>query len=111
MQTAEQVVLALTGGVVSTAVNIPAVSAEDMEVLGPFIPLAQRLGRIAAALADGRRAHRGRAHGPDRRARHPPADARVLTGMFAGRTEEDVNLVNAPTLAEERGRALRASAR
>ena len=30
-----------------TAVNIPAVSAEDMEVLGPFVPLAQRLGRIA----------------------------------------------------------------
>ena len=40
VQTAEQVVNALTGGVVSTAVNIPAVSAEDMEVLGPFIPLA-----------------------------------------------------------------------
>ena len=27
----------------------------------------------------------------------------VLTGVFAGRTEEEVNLVNAPTLAEERG--------
>ena len=24
-------------------------------------------------------------------------------GLFAGRTEEEVNLVNAPTLAEERG--------
>ena len=30
----------------------------------------------------------------------------VLTGIFAGRTEEDVNLVNAPTLAEERGIAV-----
>ena len=76
VQTAEQVVAALTGGVVSTAVNIPAVSAEDMEVLGPFIPLALRLGRIAAALAEPeRRARRGRAHGPDRRARHAPAHA------------------------------------
>jgi D-3-phosphoglycerate dehydrogenase len=27
----------------------------------------------------------------------------VLNGLFAGRTEEDVYLVNAPTLAEERG--------
>ena len=76
VQTAEQVVAALTGGVVSTAVNIPAVSAEDMEVLGPFIPLAQRLGQIAAELADSGRPRRGRAHGPDRRARHPAADAR-----------------------------------
>ncbi len=49
MQTAEQVVAALTGGVVSTAVNIPAISAEDTEVLGPFVPLALRLGRIARA--------------------------------------------------------------
>ena len=36
-QSAEQVVAALTGGVVSTAVNIPAIGAEDMDVLGPFL--------------------------------------------------------------------------
>src|SRR4029079_7073431 len=42
-QTAEQVVAALTGGVVSTAVNIPAVSAEDIDVLGPFFPLLRGL--------------------------------------------------------------------
>ena len=53
VQTAEQVVAALTGGVVSTAVNIPAVSAEDMEVLGPYLPLVQRLGRLATALVEG----------------------------------------------------------
>ena len=54
-QTAEQVVAALTGGVVSTAVNIPAVGAEDMEVLGPFLPLCRQLGRLAMALAEGAR--------------------------------------------------------
>src|SRR5436309_10435549 len=36
-QAAEQIVAALTGGVVTTAVNIPAVAAEDMEALGPFL--------------------------------------------------------------------------
>src|SRR5205085_9696903 len=46
IQTAEQVVAALTGGVVTTAVNIPAVAPEDMDVLGPFVPLGQQLGRI-----------------------------------------------------------------
>jgi D-3-phosphoglycerate dehydrogenase len=103
VQTAEQVVLALTGGVVSTAVNIPAVSAEDMEVLGPYIPLAQRLGRIAAGLAEGVERieveHMGRIAERDTRL----LTLSVLTGIFGGRTEEDVNLVNAPTLAEERG--------
>jgi D-3-phosphoglycerate dehydrogenase len=106
VQTAEQVVLALTGGVVSTAVNIPAVSAEDMEVLGPYIPLAQRLGRIAAGLAEGVERieveHMGRIAERDTRL----LTLSVLTGVFAGRTEEDVNLVNAPTLAEERGIAV-----
>src|SRR5690348_12584941 len=53
VQTAEQVVNALTGAVVSTAVNIPAIPAEDMELLGPFLPLCRRLGRLAMALAQG----------------------------------------------------------
>src|SRR5947209_3463742 len=52
-QSAEQVVAALGGGVVSTAVNIPSIEPEDMEVLGPFLPLATQLGRLAMALAEG----------------------------------------------------------
>ena len=40
-QAAEQVVAALTGGSVTTAVNVPAVAAEDLEVLGPFLPLCR----------------------------------------------------------------------
>ncbi|HEX6024049.1 MAG TPA: phosphoglycerate dehydrogenase [Solirubrobacter sp.] len=103
IQTAEQVVAALTGGVVSTAVNIPAVSAEDMEVLGPFIPLAQRLGTIAASLTESvdrvEVEHMGRIAERDTRL----LTLSVLNGLFRGRTEEEVNLVNAPALAEERG--------
>ena len=102
-QTAEQVVAALTGGSVTTAVNIPAISGEDMEVLGPYVPLAQKLGKIAASLAESVERveieYLGRIAERDTRL----LTLSVLTGLFAGRTEEDVNLVNAPTLAEERG--------
>src|ERR1019366_1535403 len=52
-QAADQVVAALTGGVVTSAVNVPAISPEDSEILGPFVPLCRALGRIAIALADG----------------------------------------------------------
>src|SRR4051812_36049712 len=52
-QAAEQVVAALTGGVVSTAVNIPSIPPEDFEVLGPFLPLCRALGAIAVRLAPG----------------------------------------------------------
>jgi D-3-phosphoglycerate dehydrogenase / 2-oxoglutarate reductase len=105
VQTAEQVVAALTGGVVSTAVNIPAVSADDMEVLGPFLPLCRGLGRLAMALAQGSSVERVECEFMGRIAER---DTRLLTlsvldGLLAGHTEEDVNLVNAQSLAEERG--------
>jgi D-3-phosphoglycerate dehydrogenase / 2-oxoglutarate reductase len=104
-QAAEQVVAALTGGVVTTAVNVPAVRAEDMKELGPFLPLAQSLGRIAAALAPG-----GSTDSVDVEYLGGVAerDTRLLTvqvlkGVLGGKTEEEVNDVNAPGLAEERG--------
>jgi D-3-phosphoglycerate dehydrogenase / 2-oxoglutarate reductase len=104
-QSAEQVLAALTGGVVSTAVNIPAIGAEDMEVLGPFLPLATQLGRLAMELAEGSSVERIEAAFLGRIA---DFDTRLLTlaviqGALQGRTEEDVNLVNAPTMAQQRG--------
>ncbi|HSZ03666.1 MAG TPA: phosphoglycerate dehydrogenase [Solirubrobacteraceae bacterium] len=104
-QSAEQVVAALTGGVVSTAVNIPAVGAEDMATLGPFLPLAKQLGRLAMELAEGSSVERIEAAFMGRIASF---DTRMLTlavivGALQGRTEEEVNLVNAPTMAQQRG--------
>ena len=46
-QAAEQVVAALTGGVVTTAVNVPAVAGEDLEALGPYLRLASTLAGSA----------------------------------------------------------------
>src|SRR4029078_9011057 len=48
--TAEQVSAALTGGVVTNAVNITAVRPETMEVLAPFVPLCEKLGHLAQGL-------------------------------------------------------------
>jgi D-3-phosphoglycerate dehydrogenase len=104
-QAAEQVVAALTGGVVSSAVNVPAVAAEDMEVLGPFLPLCRQLGKLAMALAEGSSVDRvevellGRIAERDTR----PLAVAVLLGVLSGHTEEEVNAVNAPAIAEERG--------
>ena len=104
VQTAEQVVAALTGGVVSTAVNVPAVSSEDMEVLGPFLPLARRLGRLVMGLAEASTLERIEVEYLGRIAER---DTRLLTlsalnGVLS-HTGEDVNLVNATAVAEERG--------
>jgi D-3-phosphoglycerate dehydrogenase / 2-oxoglutarate reductase len=104
-QAAEQVAAALTGGVVTSAVNVPAVRPEDLEELGPFVPLSDALGRIAAALAEGSSIdaveveYLGRIAERDTRL----LTVQVLKGILRGRTEEQVNDVNAPTLAAERG--------
>jgi D-3-phosphoglycerate dehydrogenase len=104
-QAAEQVLAALTGGVVTSAVNVPAIPAEDQDVLGPFVPLCQSLGRIAVALAEGSSIDRitveflGRVAERDTRL----LTVQVLLGVLAGHTEEPVNAVNAPAIAEDRG--------
>ena len=101
---AEQVAAALDGGLVTNAINIPVVGAEDLEVLGPFIPLAARLGRLAVELAGGhsRRialSYTGALSDHDTRL----LTVAALNGAFQGRVEQAVNYVNAPVIAAERG--------
>jgi D-3-phosphoglycerate dehydrogenase len=102
--TAEQVTEALTGGVVTNAVNIAAVRPEAMEALAPFVPLCEKLGRLAQGLGDGSvdrvtAEFRGRIASHDTRL----LGIAVMAGILSGNTEEPVNLVNAPQMAEERG--------
>jgi D-3-phosphoglycerate dehydrogenase len=101
---AEQVAAALEGGLVTNAVNIPVIGAEDLEVLGAYIPLAAKLGRLVMELAEGRV--------EELRLTYFGAlaqyDTRLLTvaalnGAFQGRSDQPVNYVNAPMIAAERG--------
>jgi D-3-phosphoglycerate dehydrogenase / 2-oxoglutarate reductase len=101
---AEQVVAALEGGLVTNAVNMPAVAADELEHLGPFLPLASNLGALAVELAGGNPTRLDLTYLgllADR-------DTRLLTvaalnGAFHGRVEQPVNYVNAPLVARERG--------
>jgi D-3-phosphoglycerate dehydrogenase len=101
---AEQVAAALDGGLVTNAVNIPAIGTEELEVLGPYVPLAARLGRIAMELADGVAeeititVYGGLADYETRL-----LTVAALNGAFQGRADRPVNYVNAPLVAEERG--------
>jgi D-3-phosphoglycerate dehydrogenase len=101
---AEQIVAALDGGLVTNAVNIPVIGAEDLEVVGPYVPLASRLGRIAMELADGAAeeiaitVYGGLADYDSRL-----LTVAVLNGAFQGRADRPVNYVNAPLIAAEHG--------
>ena len=101
---AEQVVAALEGGLVTNAVNIPTLRAEDIEALAPYVPLAAKLGRLAMELAQGRAerielTYYGVLAQFDTRL----LSVAALNGAFQGRTDQPVNYVNAPLVAAERG--------
>jgi D-3-phosphoglycerate dehydrogenase len=101
---AEQVAAALEGGLVTNAVNIPVIGAEDLEVLGAYIPLSAKLGRLAMELAQGRvdelrLTYFGTLAQYDTRL----LTVAALNGAFQGRADQPVNYVNAPLIAAERG--------
>ena len=73
-------------------------------MLGPFIPLAAKLGRLALDLARGET----RKITLEYYGELAEYDTRLLTvaalnGAFQGRTDQPVNYVNAPLVAAERG--------
>ena len=105
-QAAEQIVASLTGGSVTTAVNIPAIPEEDIEALTPFLPLARALGKIAASLDEEAAIETVKV---DFLGGIAARDTRllglnVLMGVLAAKGgAEDLNEVNAPALAKQRG--------
>ena len=103
---AEQVLLSLAGDFVPYAVNVAATDVSD--VVRPFMPLAEQLGRFFGCLHDGL---------PDGleiecQGELAAVSTGILTlsalkGVFSGSTDEPVSYVNAPQLAEERGLEVR----
>jgi D-3-phosphoglycerate dehydrogenase len=103
---AEQVVLALRGDFVPYAVNLAATEANA--TVQPFLPLAERLGRLFTGLAGGivdelEASYEGEIADYDCRV----LTLAVLKGALQRVVDEPVSFVNAPQLAESRGLAWR----
>jgi len=103
---AEQVLLALHGEFVPFAVNLAATEANA--TVQPFLPLAERLGRLFTALAGGtvetlEVSYEGQIGDYDCRV----LTLGVLRGVLAPAVDEPVTFVNAPQLATERGLVVR----
>ncbi len=104
-QAAEQVVAALQGGSVTTAVNAPSISAEDLELLSPFVLLCRQLGKLATAIAACGSIDKIEieCHGRIGERDTGPLGIAVVLGALSGRTEDSINAVNALSIAKERG--------
>ena len=103
---AEQVILALRGDFVPFAVNVAA--SEASESVRPFLPLAERVGRLFTGLAGGAPSTLNIEYEGE----IADYDCRVLTlsvlkGVLAPVVTEPVSYVNAPQIAEQRGISVR----
>jgi len=101
---AEGILLALRGEPVTTAVNIAPVPLHVMQVIKPYLNVAEKMGCLVVHLADGRIdavevEYNGQISEVDIRM----LTTAVLKGILGPILQEAVNYVNAPTVAKARG--------
>jgi D-3-phosphoglycerate dehydrogenase len=102
---AEQVREYLVRGVVRNAVNLPSVSAEELEQLRPFISLGEKLGLFQGqvACAGGVKEVDVEYAGKVTELNVQPITLAVLKGLLTPWVGERVNYVNAPHIAQVHG--------
>ena len=94
----------LRDGVIRNAVNFPSVSPEEFKRLQPFVVLAERLGTFVAQMNDGRiREVSVRYYGELTKSPNSLIVNAVLSGLLKPILSSGVTLVNAKSLATERG--------
>jgi len=101
---AEQMVEFLAKGVVRYAVNVPSVSPELLEVLRPYLTLAEKLGSLHTQMAGALpKEVQVEYRGDVTQYNVEPLTVAVLKGLLSPVMESAVNYVNAPVVAKERG--------
>jgi D-3-phosphoglycerate dehydrogenase len=104
VQIAQQVKEYLKHGVIQNAVNVPSVSAEEYAAMQPYIVLAERIGAFLAQVSEGSLeeiAIRYSGHIAEWKTELIRNGA--IKGILNQALEEKANLVNAATIAQDRG--------
>jgi len=101
---ADQVADALLRGVVSNAVNLPAMDAETLREQGPYVGLAAAMGRFLAQMTEGRMAEARLTYAGEVTTRPTAAIALAFVrGLLGPILAEHVTDVNAMLIAKKRG--------
>ena len=104
VQIAQQVKEYLKHGVIQNAVNVPSVSAEEYAIMSPYIVLAERMGAFLAQVSEGSIEEISiRYSGHIAEWKTELIRNGAIKGILNQALEEKANLVNAATMAEERG--------
>jgi len=104
VQVAEQIIAYLRDGTIINAVNVPAVSGELLEKVGPLLTLGDRMGCLLAQLSSGPVKEVVIEYAGDFKDLDlSPVTTAILKGLLAPMVAEIVNFVNAGVVAQERG--------
>ncbi len=94
----------LREGVIRNAVNFPSVPPETFARLRPYLTLAERLGSLVAQMGEARTGAVGvRYYGELAQGNNQLVASAVLAGLFRTMLSSGVTLVNARSVAAERG--------
>ncbi len=100
---AEQIVNALKGLPVKNAINMPYIKAEVMQLLEPYFPLAEKIGKLCMQLIGSNYEKVEVSYYGDISEHNvSPLTLAVLKGLLEPVLGAGVNYVNAPTIAKER---------
>ncbi len=103
LQVAEQMADFLTKGAISNALNVPSLSAEDAVRLKPYLTLAKQLGGLIGQISrSGLKEIKISYEGALSKLNVKPLTSLIMTEVLSPRLDQ-VNMVNAPVLAKERG--------
>ncbi len=101
---AVQILAILRGEPAQYAVNAPMIAAETMTVIAPYIPVAEKVATLATQLAHGQMGNIEIEYlGEISQHDTTPLRAAVVKGLVAPISEENVTIVNAALIAENRG--------
>jgi D-3-phosphoglycerate dehydrogenase len=101
---AEQIVNFLTKGEIKNAVNFPSISAELLTVIQPYLDLAEKLGKFEAQLVRGAvKEVNVEYSGEILNYNVAPITLSLLKGLLTPILNENVNYINAPVVARDRG--------
>ncbi|MFH1070476.1 MAG: phosphoglycerate dehydrogenase [Candidatus Glassbacteria bacterium] len=103
VQIAHQVVAALTEGIYDNAVNLPVSDAGLLERFGQFIALTEKIGVFAAQFVSGAVKSVSVSVAGECTEAADPLKLALLKGLLTPATGGNVNFVNAPYLARQRG--------
>lgn len=103
-ESAESMVKFFSEGIARNSLNFPTIDPEDMDIMKPWFELSEKLGALSSQILESTpKSIEINVEGDIAEKNTRPLEYAFLKGYFYAILGDEVNLVNAPSFAKERG--------